>query len=91
MNRGFKVVMAFTIAAMVGGFMGCWNFGNMPSANTAAFNRFFLGRFRSREGGGTFLKFSAISILLLAVQLKKNPWELMRNQGVKRSYLFYSI
>lgn len=24
----------------VSGFVGCWNFGNMPSANSAAFNRF---------------------------------------------------
>ncbi len=26
----------------VSGFMGCWNFGNMTSANTAAFNRFLM-------------------------------------------------
>ena len=26
----------------VGGYVGCWNFGNMPSANSAAFNRFFV-------------------------------------------------
>ena len=28
----------------VDGFMGCWNFGNMASANSAAFNRFFRAR-----------------------------------------------
>ena len=25
----------------VGGYVGCWNFGNMATANSAAFNRFF--------------------------------------------------
>lgn len=33
------------------GFMGCWNFGNMLSANTAAFNAFLLGKLpEAREG-----------------------------------------
>ena len=28
----------------LGGFMGCWNFGNMLTANTAAFNRFLAAK-----------------------------------------------
>ena len=31
-------------ALNLNGFMGCWNFGNMPSANVTAFNIFWRGR-----------------------------------------------
>lgn len=32
---------AYITREALSGFMGCWNFGNYPSANTAAFLRFF--------------------------------------------------
>jgi len=55
------------------GFMGCWNFGNYPSANTAAF-RFFLRHGEAKESA--LEAFAADYFPGCSPELVRRAWEL---------------